>query len=275
MLQNLLLMSGIAFFIGGCKYHEQRFDARVAQTMAMLLLLAVLSLLIPTTARLLGKASDAGILAISRGTAVLVMISYIMYLIFQLYTDTEVFQPKSEKATARSRSVPAGEALKSLATVGAGTAAAAGGVMMQEKLVVDEEEEALWPSLTLPAALATILLSTVLLAFNTQFATDSVQGIMTQHSIHESFMGIVILPLMSNDPNTVTTAWHDSMDMSMALALERCMQSALMVVPLIVLVAWGMGVDSMTMDFDNFSVAALFASIIIVTYVVQEGRSNW
>lgn len=101
MLQNLLLMSGVAFFIGGCKYHEQKFDPRVAQTMAMLLLLAVLSLLIPTTARLLGHATDAGILAISRGTAVLVMISYVLYLTFQLYTDREMFRPISERATDR------------------------------------------------------------------------------------------------------------------------------------------------------------------------------
>lgn len=274
MLQNLLLMSGVAFFIGGCKYKEQKFDPRIAQTIAMLLLLAVLSLLIPTAARLLGHATNAGLLAISRGTAVLVMISYVMYLTFQLYTDRDMFRPTSEKAEERFRSIAPGEALKSLATMGATTGAASGGFVMQEKLVVEDEEDVA-PSLTLLFALTTIVLSTVLLAFNTQFATDSVQGIMTQHNISESFMGIVILPLMSNDPNTVTTAWHDSMDMSMALALERCMQSALMVVPLIVLVAWGMGVDSMTMDFDNFSVAALFASIIIVTYVVQEGRSNW
>lgn len=53
------------------------------------------------------------------------------------------------------------------------------------------------------------------------------------------------------------------------------MQTALMVVPLIVLLAWGMGIDAMTLEFDSFSVAALFVSIIIVTYVVQEGKSNW
>lgn len=63
--------------------------------------------------------------------------------------------------------------------------------------------------------------------------------------------------------------------MSLALTLERYMQTALMVVPLIVLIAWGMHIDSMTLDFDGFTVAALFASIIIVTYVVQEGKSKW
>ena len=39
--------------------------------------------------------------------------------------------------------------------------------------------------------------------------------------------------------------------------------------------ATGLKIDDMTLDFDGFSVAALFASIIIVTYVVQEGKSNW
>jgi len=65
------------------------------------------------------------------------------------------------------------------------------------------------------------------------------------------------------------------MDMGLCLTLERAIQTALMVVPLIVLIAWGMKIDQMTLDFDGFSVASLFASIIIVTYVVQEGTSKW
>jgi len=48
-----------------------------------------------------------------------------------------------------------------------------------------------------------------------------------------------------------------------------------MVVPLIIFAAWGMRVEEMTLKFDSFSVAGLFAAIIIVTYVVQQGKSNW
>lgn len=53
------------------------------------------------------------------------------------------------------------------------------------------------------------------------------------------------------------------------------MQTSLLVVPIIVILAWCMGIDDMTLEFSGSIVAALFASIIIVTYVVQEGRSNW
>ena len=86
----------------------------------------------------------------------------------------------------------------------------------------------------------------------------------------QTFVGFVILPLLSNDPTSIANAVKDKMDFCIALTLERCMQTALLLVPLVVIVAWGMGVEEMTLEFDGFSVAATFVSIIIVTYVVQD-----
>ena len=65
------------------------------------------------------------------------------------------------------------------------------------------------------------------------------------------------------------------MQLSASLTLERCMQTALLVVPFLVLVAWAMGVEEMTLELDGFSFATTFASIIIVAYVIQDGKSNW
>lgn len=160
--------------------------------------------------------------------------------------------------------------------MGGGTGAAAiGGQINCENHVGEKVNQSASPQLTLTTAVTTVVISTTLLAFNTQFATDSVQGLMQKHQLSESFMGIVVLPLLSSDLDTLKCGWTDKMDMSLSLTLGRCMQTALMVVPLIVLIAWGMDIDSMTLDFNGFSVAALFVAIIIVTYVVQEGRSNW
>jgi len=52
------------------------------------------------------------------------------------------------------------------------------------------------------------------------------------------------------------------------------MQTALMVVPSVVLIARCMSRD-LTMEFEGFSIAALFVSMIMVSYAVQEGKSNW
>lgn len=53
------------------------------------------------------------------------------------------------------------------------------------------------------------------------------------------------------------------------------MQTSLMVIPLTVMLAWAMGINEMDLEFEGFPITTLFASIVIVTYVVQEGKSNW
>lgn len=275
ILQNLLLVAGLAFLLGGIRREEQYFNRRVAQTMGMFLLLAVLSLTIPTVSRIWAHSTDEGLLHQSRGTAVVIMVSYFLWLFFQLKTNRRMFDDVGEKSLPRTfshESMDEGQAMKGLAYAGAAGAAPIGGVINQQHLVHVEEPD---PHMKLPTAILTIIFATVLLVFNTKFAAESIQGIMEQQHISETFMGIVIIPLLSLDVTALKCAWNDKMDMSLSLTLERCMQMALMVVPLVIIIAWGMGVDDMTLDFDGFSVASLFASIIIVTYVVQEGKSNW
>ncbi|WPH00035.1 Hypothetical protein R9X50_00285800 [Acrodontium crateriforme] len=276
MLQNLLLMTGLSFFLGGLNRTEQYFNTQVAQTMGMFLLLAVLSLTIPTVSRFWGHSVDQGIIEQSRGTAVVIIVSYALWLLFQLRTHRELFSEPTQLAPKRKTSKKEhGEVFKGFAFMGATSGATAGGVVNQENLVQEEDDEDEAPQLSLTFAIASMIFFTALLAFNTQYATDSIQGVMTLHNVSSSFMGIVVLPILSNDPLSIDSAVKDRMGISLALTLERCMQTSLMVIPLIVLIAWGLNIDSMTLDFDGFSVAALFASIIIVTYVVQEGKSNW
>ena len=125
-------------------------------------------------------------------------------------------------------------------------------------------------------AISILTLFTVLIGFNAEFATSSIQSMMRQaDSLTQTFVGFVVLPLLSNDPTSIVNAVKDKMDLCIALTLERCMQTALLVVPLIIIIAWGMDVEEMTLEFDGFSVAATFVSIIIVTYVIQDGKSNW
>jgi len=197
---------------------------------------------------------------------------------FQLGTNRNMFEDVGEKAPSRAfsfDSLDKGEAKRQIAAAGAVSAAPVGGQINRENLLRENDEGEPEPHMRLPTAAIAIVFATVLLVFNTKFAAESIQGIMEEHEISQSFMGTVIIPLLSMDLTAVKCAWNDKMDMSLTLTLEKCMQMALLVVPLIVIIAWGMGIDEMTLDFDGFSVAALFASIIIVTYVVQEGKSNW
>jgi len=285
-------MTGLGFFFGGINCIEQYFNAKLAQTIGMLLMLAVLALVIPTASRFLNHTSQHGIAAQSRGTAIIIMLSYMLWLFFQLKTNREMFDDldqsspqakrrvkKSFEPTAKKKEnakIKQGQVVRAFATMGGGSAALMSCDAHRSNLLpATTEDEKDYPNLTMVAALLLLLVSTALIAFNTQFATDSIQGLLEEAGLSESFVGTIILPILSLDPTSVVVAVKDKMDMSISLTLERCMQTALMVVPLIVLLAWGMGIDAMTLEFDSLSVAALFISIVIVTYVVQEGKSNW
>lgn len=275
ILTNLLLLTGLSFLIGGIRYHEQAFDKNLTQTITMLLFLAILSLVVPTASHYLSNIDNAGILAQSRGTAVVIIVSYVLWLIFDLKTHRpiEVLYQNTviwENRKARNRILcgdqiqegPKPDPTSIEATSQLPQEAPTDGVLNTEH------------RLTVTVAIITILAATALLALNTEFATDSVQS-LTEKSVSSSFIGLVILPIISLDTGAIKYALHNSMDLAIALSLGRCMQNALMVVPLTVLLAWCMSIDDMSLQFDAFTITTLFISMVILGYVVQEGKSNW
>lgn len=92
ILSNLLLVLGMCFWSGGYYHKAQHFNKTVAQTSASLLFISVASLLIPASfygsIRSANSESSAelqkGILAISRATAIILLILYFSYLFFQV-----------------------------------------------------------------------------------------------------------------------------------------------------------------------------------------------
>ena len=264
-------MNGLALFVGGCKRVEQFYNRTVAQLLGSLLLLAFLSLMIPTASSLLSTISLGDVVRQSRGTAIMLLSSYVLWLIYQFKTHRDTFAPAGK---APLKSHPKGTATKGIAKMGAASAAIIGGAMSNGKFEDDDDEEE-FPQLSLWTSIGATIVLTVLIAFNTQFATDTINGLLNQAGLSTTFVGLVILPLLNNDPTTLKTAQKDKMDLSIALTIEKCMQTALMVIPLVIIIAWPMGVDEMTLSFNSFEVVSLFASILIVNYIIQDGTSNW
>ena len=232
-----------------------------------------MSIVVPTISPLVVNTSREGILRQTHGTAITLLLSYCFWLYFQLRTHAELFcepSPHDPPLQAKFK-----KALVAIGVVGAKAAGTVGGALIREHMVEDMvEDEKEEPQLTVCTAIGTVVISTVLIAFNTQFATESINGLLNQAGLTTTFVGLVILPLLSNDPTILIVAYKDKMDLSLELTIGKCMQTALMVVPLVVVIGWGMGVKDMTLQFNGFEVASLFASILIVNYIVQDGRST-
>lgn len=95
ILANLLLILGMAFVLGGLKYREQIYNSTVTQMSACLLSLSVISLLLPTAFHASfssGSEADIQVLKVSRGTSVILLLVYALYLVFQLNSHAYMYE---------------------------------------------------------------------------------------------------------------------------------------------------------------------------------------
>ncbi|KAI9688715.1 MAG: hypothetical protein M1822_001072 [Bathelium mastoideum] len=100
ILANLLLILGMAFLIGGLRFREQIYNNQVTQMSACLVSLSVMSLLLPTAFH--ASFSDAGdadnkVLQVSRGTSIVLLLVYILYLLFQFKSHAYMYESTPQK----------------------------------------------------------------------------------------------------------------------------------------------------------------------------------
>lgn len=99
ILSNILLVLGMCFFAGGVRFAEQAIKSTAAQLNASLLLIAVIAVLIPsafhfsissstsnTDASELVNGEGADLLSMSHAVSILLLILYLGYLLFQMWT---------------------------------------------------------------------------------------------------------------------------------------------------------------------------------------------
>jgi Ca2+:H+ antiporter len=289
MLSNLLLVMGMCFFFGGLRREEQFFNVTVAQTAASLLALAIASIIVPSAFDLWTQTNETPIAEISRGTAIILLIAYGCYLFFQLKTHSAMYSARSEKVAMRpsKHHIEKGAIVKGLAVAG-GIGAAQGRSRLstdgdeimqrdayERQAALDKEEED-EPQLHIWVAVFTLAAATVIIALCAEFMVGSIDAIT--EGVSAEFVGLILLPIVGNaaeHATAVTVACKDKMDLAIGVAVGSSMQIALLVLPLIVVLGWILGDDDMNLSFDGFQVAVLFVSVLLVNYLISDGKSHW
>lgn len=300
ILSNLLLVLGMCFFFGGFGRQVQYFNKTVAQTAASLLALAVASNIIPTVFANHVESDDtngpavdlSNIASLSRGTSVILLTVYAAYLFFQLKTHLAVFNEPSQKVERTPfRKRPSREGIdamiQSATAVGASTGAASlkgennehamAGLKRHENTDDEEEEEEEKATLSGWVAIATLLISTILVAFCAEFMVEGITTI-TESGVSVEFVGLILLPIVGNaaeHATAVTVAIKDKMDLAIGVAVGSSMQVSLFLIPFLVIVGWGVGSEEMNLAFDTFQVAVVFVTVLLVNYLIADGESHW
>lgn len=253
ILSNILLVLGCCFLAGGLKHREQHFNTTVASTMSSLMAVSSASLIIPATLYAAMRSSDTAsdkasttknILLLSRGTAIILLILYVLYLVFQLKTHAHLFD---EKPTPEGNEEQAAEG---------------------EEANNNMEEE---PLLSPWSAGVALVVVTLLVAVCAEYLVDSIDSIVQTAHISKTFIGLVLLPIVGNAAEHVTAvvvAWRDKMDLAIGVAIGSSMQIALLVTPFLVILGWIIG-QEMTLRFETFETVVFFLSMLITNYLIQ------
>ncbi|TEY50715.1 hypothetical protein BOTCAL_0274g00140 [Botryotinia calthae] len=284
ILTLILLNNGVAFMVGGLRRVEQFYNALVATVFNGLLSVSVVAFIIPTASFYLSGTAVSVITKQSRGMSILLIFVYALYLFFEMRTHAIAFMEESQKVP-KKHGLPKGAVPRGIAkagAVGAGIARANFTELLPKDELVDlnaieivEEDVDTWLVLQLYVCLGTLVFGTAILAVNTQFMTDSIQGLTEKANVPRDFIGMILLPILSNDTMAIQCASKDQMDMAIQSALGKSIQTALVVAPTLVLVGWGMGLDDMNLLFDGFQVSALFVSILLAQQSIADGKSLW
>lgn len=244
ILSNILLVLGCCFIASGVRRGESTFNETVASTMSSLMAVAATSLIIPATmyAALSNSSKDsvANILILSRGTAIIMLILYVLYLVFQLKTHAKLFDAEQQEG---------------------------------EEGGEGQEPEILGP---IPATICLVLV-TVLVAVCAEYLVDSIDSIVASSGVSKTFIGLILLPIVGNAAEHVTAvvvAYKDKMDLAIGVAIGSSMQIALFVTPFLVILGWIIG-QEMTLHFQGFETVVFFLSVLVVNYLIQDGKSNY
>ncbi|KAI8635581.1 calcium/proton exchanger [Xylariaceae sp. FL1651] len=282
ILSNLLLVMGMCFFLGGIvnmrdennQGIEQKFASITAQTTASLMTLSAASIVLPGALFMIVDRDDNKeegrkiTLSLSRGTAIILLFIYVLYLWFQLRTHHNLFGAESAGVEAGPAQVGEAEAEQGEAVTASPDAARA-----EEHGEESEHDVAMSPW----SAAAVLVVTTVLVSICADYLVESIDSLVERGGISRSFIGLILIPIVGNAAEHVTAvmvAIKNKMDLAMGVAIGSSIQIAIFVTPFLVVLGWIMDRD-MDLHFETFETVAFGLSVLVVIYTVQDGKSNY
>jgi Ca2+:H+ antiporter len=238
ILGNLLLVLGMSILLGGMRHGVQSFNRKQASNNALLLVLTVVILLIPSLlSHYIGNVEtpEPKVEALSIGVAVVMIALYIMGLV---YSFRVVESPVTVEETGTVVSPQA------------------------------------WP---LRTALVVLALSTVGVAYLSEVLVGAVEPVVSTLGISEFFIGLIFIPIIGNVAEhivAVQVALKNKMTLSVEIAIASSLQIALFVAPVLVFISLIFG-HPLTLVFNPLELIALIAGVLIAALVSADGESNW
>lgn len=240
ILANILLALGMAFLLGGLRFHEQRFNPMATRAYSTMMFVAAISMAVPSSFNRAfgaqGVLREEKLLNIS--IAVLLLIAYGLYLLFSLKTHPHAFASVESEAQAS-----------------------------------DEEEH--W---SVTRAVVSLIGASVLAAWMSEILVGAAEGTGKALGMSQVFIGIVFVAIVggaAESGSAIAMARKNKMDLSVGIALGSCIQIALFVAPVLVLASYFIAPQPLGLAFGRAEIGSLLFAVLIAAMICGDGQSNW
>lgn len=259
IIGNLLLVMGLAMFLGGLKFKEQVFQPVIARVNGSSMTLAVIAILLPAAVNKVSVTlGPPAMQKLSYAVAIVLILVYGLTLLFSMKTHAYLYEvgiAESESGNAAAGTMSDAETLAA------------------SNLLDDNPHDR--PNLGLWVTV--LLVATLLVALESELLVDTLEVASEGLGLSAFFTGVILLPIVGNaaeHATAVTVAMKDKMDLSISVAVGSSLQIALFVTPLLVLIGWLIG-QPMDLNFNTLELLAVFVSVAITNSISADGRSNW
>jgi Ca2+:H+ antiporter len=240
ILANLLMALGVALFVGGVRYHNQEFNARAARVYSSMMLLAVISLAGPGAFERVFAAAEhlPQVHALNVRLALMLMVVYALYLYFMLGTHRDEFAGEAEAGHGHGEG----------------------------------------PAWSMARALGTLVAASVLAAWMSEVLVGAAEGTGKELGMSQTFIGMIIVAVVggaAESLSAIAAAAKNKLDLTMGVVYGSCIQIALFVAPVLVLVSRLIAPEPLDLSFSRTELGVLLLAVLIGGSVGNDGKGNW
>ncbi|KAI2691343.1 hypothetical protein LCP963914a_1544 [Penicillium roqueforti] len=253
VLSNLLLVLGGTIFVSGYDQKRLRFDRTLTTILSSLMMVVFILLALPTIMEVFpsAKATPADhILLTQRIAAIILVILLLTFLIFRLGTHAAMFAstPFSQRAQAHGGRSQIIEAQIPQPYFGKASA-----------------------SMILAAASASALACTY-------YIVGCLGRVASITGMNQSFLAVTVVPLVGNSVKyrriVMGSRTYNQIELGIRAVVNNVLRVTMLIAPLLVLVGWGFD-QPLILRFDGFEATMLLLSVVVMTYLISDGRSNY
>jgi len=181
---------------------------------------------------------------ISRSTAVILMVAYLIYVFFQARTHHGIYDAV---------------------------------FIADEERDADKHLEHVHHRLTFTECVLALAVSIALVTLIAIALVDQIPLLVEERHVSDAFVGLILIPLVEKAAEHLTAideAYDNQMNFALSHVLGATLQTALFNAPLVVIVGWGLD-KPMGLNFEVFDLAVLLLAILTVGNFLRDQKSNY